>query len=1196
MEKESQKINLQISGVHSSKKYDLSGVDTMSSLQIRPQTLLLAEIQIKYPYLAKLPLESYYDVSPRILIGLDHARLGHAIKSREGGDNEPIAVKTRLGWMLFGNCTAKEKAEQYVNYHSVQTCECNRHPDDDLHKMVKTYFSLDSLGLIKPDKLLVSHQDQRAQMLLDTLTRRIADRYESGLLWKYDDVRLPDSESMALKRWRCLDNRMRKDPVLAEMVRAKIDDHVSKGYVRKLTVEELQSPSPRVWYLPIFPVVNPNKPGKIRLVWDAAATVHGLSLNSFLLKGPDQLTSLLSVLVQFREFRIAVCGDIREMFHQVMMRIENQHCLRFFWKDNDHATEPNIYVVQVMTFGACCSPSTAQYVKNRNAKSFERDHPEAVDAIVNRHYVDDMLVSVESVEKGIQLVQDVKKIHAAAGFEMRNWISNSSSVLAAVSEEITNEKNLDIGDECVTEKVLGDLENVCWDDPIEDLQYDKWLSWLAIFPQITTVEIPRCYRVLTPAEAGTDVQLHTFVYASENGFAAAVYLRFENGDTVECSLVSAKTRVSPLKFLSIPRSELQAAVIGVRLADTISKSLSIHVTQRTFWTDSKDVLCWLRSDHRRYTQFVAFRVSEILETTEIFEWRWVPTKHNVADKGTKWKRAPNLARNSRWFRGPEFLLLKKENWPENPFPGRTTNEELRPHLLVHTRPRGSPICPQNYSKWIILLRVTAYVMRYIRNLKLSCYGKQRVLGPLQRQDFIDAENHLFRCAQSAVFAEEIAIFEKNRLLKSSAKSIPRSSLLYQWCAFLDENEVLRVKGRTMACAFVDRDAFEPVILPRDHPVTRLVISAIHERFNHQNHETAMNEILQRYRIPHLKTTYRKMRKDCQQCKILLAKPQPPEMGNLPPARLAAFARPFTHTGVDYFGPILVSIGRRTEKRWGVLATCLTTRAIHLQIAHTLTTDSCIIAIRNIMARRGIPAAIYSDRGTNFRAASKELQSAIENLDHDALLKEFTSSHTEWFFNPPVTPHMGGAWERLIRSVKQNLGRLKSSRLLTHEVLENALLEIENIINSRPLTNIPIDGDDSPVLTPNHFLVGSANGLRSWVPLNDSPVLLRNSWKQSQFLADLFWKQWVRDYLPTITRRTKWLTPVKPITVGDVVIIVDPKFPRNCWPKGRVIAMCQAPDGQVRWATVQTASGGIYERPAVSLAVVDVGAETNTLQK
>ncbi|XP_058456587.1 uncharacterized protein LOC131433983 [Malaya genurostris] len=431
----------------------------------------------------------------------------------------------------------------------------------------------------------------------------------------------------------------------------------------------------------------------------------------------------------------------------------------------------------------------------------------------------------------------------------------------------------------------------------------------------------------------------------------------------------------------------------------------------------------------------------------------------------------------------------------------------------------------------------------------------------------------------------------NLQTRSSALTYLLTQLL---CAILDENGVAHVQGRTKACAFIDRDSAEPIILPRNHHVTKLIIIDTHERFNHQNHSTILNEILQRYRIPRLKATYQSVRRNCQHCKNYQAKPRPPIMADLPQSRLAAFSRPFTYMGVDYFGPIMVLVGRHSEKRWGVLATCLTTRAIHLQIAHTLTTDSCVMAIRNVMARRGVRAVIYSDRGTNFQATCNVLKVAIQQLDHDKLATEFISSRTRWYFNPPVSPHMGGAWERLIRSVKLNLAKLQPNRLPTDKVLQNALIEVENVVNSRPLTDIPLEDDESPVLTPNHFLLGSANGLRSWVPFNDSPSYRRNCWTQSQMLANTFWKQWLRDYLPTITRRTKWFTPMKPISIGDIVVIVDPKLDRNCWPKGRVIATQQAPDEQVRRATVQTACGGIYERPAVLLAVLDLGVNVNTL--
>lgn len=182
----------------------------------------------------------------------------------------------------------------------------------------------------------------------------------------------------------------------------------------------------------------------------------------------------------------------------------------------------------------------------------------------------------------------------------------------------------------------------------------------------------------------------------------------------------------------------------------------------------------------------------------------------------------------------------------------------------------------------------------------------------------------------------------------------------------------------------------------------------------------------------------------------------------------------------------------------------------------------------------------------------------------------------------------------MRTVKQNLAKMKPNRTVSHEVLENMLIEVENVVNSRPLTSLPLDDDQSPVLTPNHFLLGSSNGLRSWVPFDDSSGVLKNCWRHSQILANQFWKQWLRDYLPHITRRTKWFANVKPIQIGDLVIIVDPNLPRNTWPKGRVIGVKKGADNQVRSASIQTASG-IYERPAVKLAVLDVGVQSNAAQ-
>ncbi|XP_062540921.1 uncharacterized protein LOC134208963 [Armigeres subalbatus] len=993
IENNSQKVEVDISSARkSSQKYKLADVRTIQQLKLRPQTLVAAEMQKRYSHLSGIPFDTYVDANPRIFIGLDNAQLGHPFKSREGKPFQPIAVKTRLGWIVYGSCSSIHHVATHVNYHAVQVCDCNI-SNESLHVAMKNYFNLDSMGITKPEKVLLSADDQRAVNILEAVTKRTNGRYESGLLWKYDAVRLPDSKAMALRRWECLERRMKKDEVLAKALQTQMDDYIQKGYDRKLTNEELKIQQPRVWNLPVVPGYNPNKPGKLRLVWDAAATTQGISLNSVLLKGPDQLTSLLTVLIQFREFRVAVCGDIRDMFHQVLMRAEDQHSLRFYWKADAQDSSPSVYVMVVMAFGACCSPTTAQYVKNINAKRFENECPQAFDAIVKKHYVDDMLASVETDEEALKLAQDVKRIHAAGGFEMRNWLSNSPIVLKSLQEEAATEKCLGAGEENTTEKVLGLWWNtttdcftfkvsprydqnllsgrckptkrevlrtlmmmfdplgfishflmylkvlmqeiwrssIDWDTPIEEPQFQKWLVWLKVLPKVTDVQIPRCYRVFATLQSSCN--MHTFVDASENGFAAVVYLRFEEGDLIEIAFITAKTRVAPLKFLSIPRSELQASVLGVRLANSVAQSLSNRVRERYFWTDSRDVLCWLNSDHRRYSQFVAFRVSEILETTDIKEWRWVPTKLNVADEGTKWTRQPDLSASSRWFQGPEFLRKSKAEWPVIHRYG-ATDTELRAHLLVHAPANESIINPQNFSRWITILRSTAYIFRFICNSKQMITTKQRTGGSLTQLELTRAENFLYRHAQSNEYAEEIAILFGNRLCREDKKPIPKNSSIAYYCPFLGESDVLRVRGRTGECWLINYDAVNPVILPRNHHVTRLIVLHYHDKYHHQNHNTVLNEIRQRYRIPRLKSVYNTVRRQCQKCMNARAAPQPPAMSDLPPSRLAAYSRPFTHMGVDYFGPILVTANRKTEKRWVLIATCLTIRAIHLQIAHT----------------------------------------------------------------------------------------------------------------------------------------------------------------------------------------------------------------------------------------------------------------------
>ncbi|XP_062542375.1 uncharacterized protein LOC134210344 [Armigeres subalbatus] len=332
--------------------------------------------------------------------------------------------------------------------------------------------------------------------------------------------------------------------------------------------------------------------------------------------------------------------------------------------------------------------------------------------------------------------------------------------------------------------------------------------------------------------------------------------------------------------------------------------------KRFYWSDSQDVLCWINSDHRRYSQFVGFRITEILELTEPHEWRYIPSKLNVADDATKWDGLPDLSIGSRWFQGPSFLWEGEEKWPSSTKRGGQTSTELLISLLAHHTSPEPIICLQNFSSWKRLQHVMGLVLWFITNCRLKTQRRIVNLGPLNNVELRTAESRLIQIAQQDGYPEEIHTLQSTlKLTAEPAKLLSKSSTLYKLTPWIDDRGIMRMKTRINACQFATEDAKNPIILPRKHHLTTLIIHHYHNKYHHQNHETVINELRQKYQIARLRTCYNQVRRNCQRCKNERAVPINPIMADLPPGRLEAFSRPFTHTGIDYFGPIEVAVGR-----------------------------------------------------------------------------------------------------------------------------------------------------------------------------------------------------------------------------------------------------------------------------------------------
>ena len=313
------------------------------------------------------------------------------------------------------------------------------------------------------------------------------------------------------------------------------------------------------------------------------------------------------------------------------------------------------------------------------------------------------------------------------------------------------------------------------------------------------------------------------------------------------------------------------------------------------------------------------------------------------------------------------------------------------------------------------------------------------------------------------------------------------------------------------------------------------------------------------------------------------------MADLPVERCTPGRPPFSFVGVDLFGPFLVKLGRSEVKRYGCLYTCFNTRAIHIEILNSLESDAFINGFIRFTSRRGYPVKVWSDNGTNLVGARAELSRSLCQLNRREVVQAAHRRDVEWVFNSPLASHHGGAWERMIRTVRRVLmSVLNSSNRVTDDVLHTVFCEVENIVNSRPITKCSDDVHDDAPLTPNHLLLLQSNLPLSWGVVHSSDTY-RKHWRHVQYISTQFWKRWIKEYLPELQRRQKWNVERPSVKVGDLVLIMDDNSPRGSWPLGIILDTSEGRDGLVRSAKVKTRTTQLV-RPITKLVFLEGSSE------
>ncbi|XP_029173549.1 uncharacterized protein LOC114942375 [Nylanderia fulva] len=409
---------------------------------------------------------------------------------------------------------------------------------------------------------------------------------------------------------------------------------------------------------------------------------------------------------------------------------------------------------------------------------------------------------------------------------------------------------------------------------------------------------------------------------------------------------------------------------------------------------------------------------------------------------------------------------------------------------------------------------------------------------------------------------------------------------------LDDEGTLRVSGR-LKHAILDADQRHPAILPPQSHLTHLVVDAAHRRTLHGKVQATLAHIRQRFWIPRGRQVVRSHIHSCPPCIRWRAATPRPKMGDLPRARVTP-SRLFQHTGVDLAGPVWLRTtrgrGHKAYKGFLVVFVCFSSRAVHLEAVSDYTAEAFLAAFRRFVSRRGLCTVVYSDCGTNFVGADRQLKALFKAAGREiqTIVGHLADRGVRWSFNPPAAPHFGGLWEAAVKAVKHHLRRTIGEARLTFEELSTFLTEVEACLNSRPLEALTDDPDDLRALMPGHFLVGSPLLAIPEPSLLDSSANRLNRWRLLQQMRDHLWQRWTREYLQHLSPRPKWWATRGAILEGQLCLVKGENTPPCRWPLARVTRVHPGMDGEIRVVDVRTSVGELT-RPVVKIVPLPTAA-------
>uniref|UniRef100_A0ABD2VYB7 Integrase catalytic domain-containing protein n=1 Tax=Trichogramma kaykai TaxID=54128 RepID=A0ABD2VYB7_9HYME len=1058
---------------------------------------------------------------------------------RMGNESMPIATNSKLGWILSGSTGGSDMVG------SIVCLQTEGHLDD----LLRSFWEVEE----PPHAPLLSAEDKMCEEHYVSTTVRLSDgRYQ---------VRLPrkpnaptdwvNSRQIAKSCLLSLERKFSRNPSLRSDYVAAMNQMVQSNQMRKVSIEPQDYGSH--YFLPHHAVVKESSTTtRVRPVFNASArNAAGHSLNENLLTGPNLLPQLVLVLAHWRCYPIAFVADVSKMYLQVRLHPEDWKLQSILWREDPRKPIEH-YVLTTVTFG--CGPSA--YLASRTLRKLAEDDgnkfPLAPPIVHHEMYMDDVLSGAFDLNTASEKRRHLCSLFSAGGFSLAKWMTNDPELLSsfdpsARATEATLKVGLDFSvlglvwepqancfyfnvsltpltGAITKRKVLSRIAGLFdpsgwispsliplkifmqslwlltkeWDVALPEAETAQWRSYEDDLQGLPSISIPRWSGVTK----GASLELHGFADASKLAYAAVLYVRIVRDGEARVTLLASKTKVAPVKSLSIPRLELCAALLLVKLTTSFLATTDFNQAPVHLWC------------------------SEIVTLLPQASWHYVNTKHNPADVASRGCPVSVLRENRLWWNGPEMLSSTTLPWPNNCddfsqiVPKET--EETESNALV----QSSDVPPDcdlilRYSSYRRLSKILVHCQRFATKLTRRC--KRQLTVQFQAAASVEvsvdeleqAERHLCRMTQNALLSAEIKCI-------SAKSALPKSHPFAKLCPII-RNGLLCVGGR-LRNAQINEDRKHPIILPVTSHLVGLLIDDMHEKMFHGGAQLVSAHLRQRYWIPRLKIVLRARLLRCVICLRYGAETAFQRMADLPGVRVTP-CRPFKNAGLDYAGPFLLKgsryRGSYSYKGYFAIFVCMATKAVHLEAVSAYDTSAFLAAFRRFVSRRGPCRHLYSDRGTNFVGADAELRRMHSEGSgyYKSICAQLRDGHsTVWHFNPPSSPHFGGLWESGVKSVKYHLKRMVGDRSFTFEEFSTLLAQIEAILNSRPLTPLPDSFEPQNVLTPAHPLIGESSMVIAEPPLTEAKLSPSEQWLQIQQITQEFWQRWCEEYLSTLQKR------------------------------------------------------------------------------